>query len=232
MATPAQLMKVVSDATGVPLATIVDIDRRLVKGKLRTKHGRGLHAAQMTPLDSARLLTAVLASAQANASVEAVERYAQTLVDKTRSSKGLFGGLKLHGLTELSVDHSFVDGLAALIASASTGALAKLLYDSSLRWLPRIEVFAFTGAPRGGIRIAGMPDGSVVSVEYFPATNETKPKRGKRPRRGQDARAQEIAGDLEQSRRFTERTILLVAELLAQESRDNDAGSRRKIRSN
>lgn len=215
MATPAQLMKLVSDATGVPLPTIVDIDRKLVKGRLRTKRGRGLHAAQMTPLDSARLLTAVLASAQANASVEAVERYAQTEVDKTRSSNGLFRGTRLRELSTLSFEHSFVDGLAALIASASTGALAKRLYNSPLRWLPRIEVFAFTGATYGRIRIAAMPEGKIASVEYVRTTDETK-LRGKRTTRGQAVCTRENVGDLEQSRRITEHTILLIAELLAQ----------------
>jgi hypothetical protein len=215
MATPAQLMKVVSEATGVPLATIVDIDRRLVKGKLRTKHGRGLHAAQMTPLDSARLLTAVLASAQANASVEAVERYTQTRVDEARSSERLFDRIKVEDLNALPASHSFVDGLAALIASASTGALAKLLYDSSIRWLPRIEVFAFAGAARGRIRIAEMPDGGAAIVEYIPAPLEAKEARGRKTRRRRDAG--ESTGDLEQSRRVTEQTILMVAELLGQE---------------
>jgi len=37
MASPAELVRTMSAATGVPLPTIVDIDRRLVKGKLRTK---------------------------------------------------------------------------------------------------------------------------------------------------------------------------------------------------
>ena len=40
MASPAELVHTVSCATGVPLPTIVDIDRRLVKGKLRTKAGK------------------------------------------------------------------------------------------------------------------------------------------------------------------------------------------------
>jgi hypothetical protein len=45
MASPAELVRTVSAATGVPLPTVVDIDRRLVKGKLRTKGGRGFNVA-------------------------------------------------------------------------------------------------------------------------------------------------------------------------------------------
>src|SRR5271170_6555986 len=98
MATPAQLMQTLSCVTGVPLPTVVDIDRKLVKAKLRTKTGRGFNAAQMTPIDAARILTAVLASAQANASAEAVDRYAQTRPDKSRSSDHLFRAVNIEDL--------------------------------------------------------------------------------------------------------------------------------------
>ncbi len=64
MASPAQLMETISGATGLPLATVVDIDRRLVKARLRTIGGRGFSVARMMPLDAARLLTAILAISQ------------------------------------------------------------------------------------------------------------------------------------------------------------------------
>ena len=63
-------MERTSEVTGVPLATVVDMDRRLVKAGLRAKSGRGFNVAQMTPLDAARLLTAILASSQANLAAE------------------------------------------------------------------------------------------------------------------------------------------------------------------
>lgn len=221
MATPVQLVNVLSEATGVPLATVVDIDRKLVKGKLRSKGGRGFNAARMTPLDAARLLTAILGSPQANTSVDAVERYANTRPDRARSSDKLFGAMKLDELAALPARHSFVDALAALIASASTGALAKLILDLPLQsTLPRIEVFAFTRATRGRIRIAGLRNGLTASVEYAPAPVEAKPRRVKKIGRNHLALVDERAGDLEQSRRVTEFTILLVAELLAMESED------------
>jgi hypothetical protein len=221
MATPAQLAQMVSDVTGVPLATIVDLDRRLVKGKLRTISGRGFNAARMTPLDAARLLTAVLASPQANVAVEAVERYMQTQVDRARSSDRLFTTTGLDDLAALSVRHSFVDALTALIASASTGSLAKLIAASDNGWIPQIEVFAFTRAVRGRIRIAGLPNGMTGSVEFFP-TAAGEPPRAKRERRRMPP-ANDGAGDLEQSRRVTDRTILPIARLLVSESRDDRA---------
>lgn len=218
MASPAQLMQAVSNVTGTPLATVVDIDRKLVKGKLRTKGGRGLSVATMTPLDAARLLTALLGSPQANASVDAVERYAETLPDKTRSSDRFFGAAKLDDLAALPAGHSFVDALAALVASAVSGSLAELMANSKEGWLPHIEVFAFTGATRGRIRISGLPNGLTASIEYAPAPEPTKPLRTKKMSRVRNTRRHETIGDLEQSRRVTEGTILPIARLLAQES--------------
>lgn len=218
MASPAELVRTVSSATGVPLPTIVDIDRRLVKGKLRTKGGRGFNAAQMTALDAARLITALLASPQANAAAEAVERYAQARVDKTRSSDKLFGAVGLDDLAALLARHSFVDALTALISSASTGSLAKLIAASKDGWVPHIEVFAFTRAIRGRIRVAGLPNGLTASVEYLLATASIKPVRAKKIRHSRVAIADDSVDDLEQSRRITERTILSIAGLLAQES--------------
>jgi hypothetical protein len=214
MATPAQLVNAISETTGIPLPTVVDIDRKLVQGKLRTKGGRGFSAAQMTPLDAARLLTAALGSPQANASVEAVERYANTRVDRTRSSDKLFGAAMLDDLAALPARHGFVDALAALIASAATGSLAKLMADSVGGWVPHIEVFAFTRACRGRIRIAGLPKGGTASIEYIPSPADTK-TRVKPMSRSRDAYTHVNTGDLEQSRRITERTILPIAKLLA-----------------
>lgn len=216
MASPAELMETVSGATGVPLPTIVDIDRRLVKGQLRTKGGRGLNAAKMTPLDAARLLTAVLASPQANRSAEAVTRYAQTRVDRSRSSDELFGAARLEDLGSLPARHSFIDALGALIASAATGSLAMLMARSDDGWTPRIEVFALTRATRGRIRISGLPNTVTASVEYVAASVETKHRPAKKTGRDRVAIDGESIGDLEQSRRITERTILPVAKLLAQ----------------
>jgi hypothetical protein len=223
MASPAELVRTVSSATGVPLPTIVDIDRRLVKGKLRAKAGRGFNAAQMTPLDAAGLLTAVLASPHANASADAVERYTQTRVDKSRSSDRLFAAANLEDLATLPTRHSFVDALTALIASASTGSLAKLMTASNDGWVPHIEVFAFTRATRGRIRVAGLPNGLTASVEYMSAPEAAKPTRAKKIGRRRDAVTDENVGDLEQSRRITERTILPIAGLLAEESRNDRA---------
>jgi hypothetical protein len=218
MAGPAELVEALSKATGVAKATVVDIDRRLVTAGLRTKGGRGLSAARMTALDAARLLTAIIGSPQANASAEAVNRYSETHVDRWRSSDGLFGAIEVNDLAALPVRHSFVDGLAALIASASNGALAAMTAASRKVWLPHIEVYAFTRATYGRIRFSGMPNGKAASVEYILARTPSGSAERNAPSRKKDTAADTAQGDLEQSRRVTERTILAVAELLREDT--------------
>ena len=218
MTGPAELVEGLSKVTGLPLPTVVDIDRRLVKAGLRTKGGRGLSAARMTALDAARLLTAIIGCPQANASAEAVHRYAETHVDRRRSSEELFGGIEVDDLASLPARHSFVDGLSALIASTSNGALAALAAASRNRWQPQIEVYAFTRATYGRIRLSGMPNGKTASVEYILARTANERAGRKTTSRKKDASVAEAQGDLEQSRRITERTILAVAELLREDT--------------
>jgi hypothetical protein len=204
MATPAQLVETISGTTGVPLATVIDIDRKLTKAGLRTKGGRGFSAARMTPKDAAHLIMAMLAASQSNEAAIAVERYAHTRVDKERSSKGLFGAAALDDLAALSTQHDFITGLSAVIASATDGALFWLKQRGESKCPPRIEIFAFTRATLGRIRIAGLPNRKAASVEYLPIQGVSIAPMGS-------------SGDLEQSRRITERTIFAIAELLSLE---------------
>ena len=213
MATPPELVKAVSLATGLPLATVTDLDRRLVTRGLRSKGGRGPNAAKVTPLDAARLLTAVLASPQSNAAAEAVMRYEHTQPDADRSNKGLFGKIGLDDLAGLPPGHGFVEGLAALITSAEKGSLARLMTGTKTTKAPHLEVFAFTQATHGRIRLSGLPNGVTASVEYVPT-----PGKG-RTGKIRDAKG-ENSGDLEQSRRITGRTILSVAKLFAEKQRE------------
>jgi hypothetical protein len=203
MASPAQLVATVSRATGVPLPTVVDIDRKLAKAGLRTMSGRGRSAARMTAGDGARLLTAILASAQATEAANAVQRYMATTLDKRRSTHDL---TTLAGkvFSSLRARHGFVDALEALIVSAMH---AEQTASRTKGRSPSIEVFAFTRATYGRVRVSGLADRSTVVAEYLP---EAKARLSSNS--GSDG-----PGDLEQSRRITGRTILAVAELLAEE---------------
>jgi hypothetical protein len=203
MATPAELIKAVSTVTGLPYATVVDFDRRLTVAGLRTKGGRGYSAARVTPLDAARLLTAILGSPLATKSVETVRRYTKALVDPDRSSETSFANAGIGALTALPDRHGFVEALASLITAAGSWANAK---DPKSGAMPGIEIFAFTRATYGRIRLSNLPGEMSVNIEYLPASA-----------RRQSAKQSDAAGDLEQSRRITERTILAVAHLLQKE---------------
>jgi hypothetical protein len=222
MPSPAQMVQRLSETTGVSLATITDFDRRLVKQGLRSKGGRGLQVARVTPLDAARLLTAILGSAQANVAARAVDRYTGTQVDLDRSSENLFAASGLADLASVPARHSFVDGLEHLIASAATGALAQLIEKTKKQFAPpAIEVFALNQATFGRIRLAGLPNGMVVNLEYVPVSDSEGPHLEINGRG--IAGVSEISGDLEQSRRVTGRTILPLAKLFAEERENGSA---------
>jgi hypothetical protein len=198
MASPPELMQAVSEATGVAMATVVDMDRRLVKAELRTKGGRGLNAAKMTALDAARLLTAVLASPQSNRAAEAVQRYGQTKPDKARSSEKLFAGSGLEDLASLPASHSFEQGLAAIISSAAQGSLADYVQKSKAIERTSIEVSAVTNTTRASIRVLE------ANVEYTTSIDgRVRSNRGKTM----------VLGDLKEIRQITGQTILMIARL-------------------
>jgi hypothetical protein len=212
MASPAQLVQTISSVTGIPLPAVVDVDRKLVTANLRSKGGRGFNAARMTALDAARLLVAVLGSAQSNAAADTVTRYSLTAADKKRSSQKLFAAALIDDLAALPARHSFVDAVAALIASVATGSLASTAGDANT---PSIEVFAFTKATRGRIRISGLPNGLTASVEYAASALRAKDPPMRKPARTLYAVTNERTGDIERSSRVTERTIFAIATLLA-----------------
>jgi hypothetical protein len=221
MATPSELMKALSAATGIRYPTVFDLDRKLMEAKLRPISGRGSSAVKMTPLDAARLLTAVLASPQANEAAEAVLRYANTRPDKRRSSEGLFMGAGLDDFENLSARHSFIEGVAALIASAAGGALAKLASRAAQG--PHIEVFAFTQTTHGRIRISALSHGASVNVEYVPSAAEPDARKAASKNKKNETTG---PGDLEQSRRITGKTIFALAKLFKLEFRDDEQTAR------
>lgn len=88
--TPGQLVRVVADVLGIPEATMVVYDRRLVAEGLRSKAGHGRGSAQVTVRDAAHLLTAVLGSAQVKDSAATVRRYTETRPEGEASTKKLY----------------------------------------------------------------------------------------------------------------------------------------------
>jgi hypothetical protein len=84
---------------------------------------------------------------------------------------------------------------------------------------PVLKFSPSRGATRGRIRLAGRSDGVTASVEYAaPSSGAKSSREGK----GDSRRSPDTtSGDLEQSRRITERTILAIAKLLSKEDQDD-----------
>ena len=75
MATSVEMADKVADALGVGRQSVLHHLRNLGVRKLITYHGRGRHAAGMTPLDAARLTIAVVGSPLVKDSVATVEQF-------------------------------------------------------------------------------------------------------------------------------------------------------------
>jgi hypothetical protein len=141
--TPGQLVNAVAISLNVPAETVVQHDRNLVVAGLRTKGGRGQSAPKVTPLDAARLVTAVLGSVRIVDSVDTVRLFERTvrvppddipeetlrnLVEQDSNLTRLASAFS-HATAGLLQNHNFVEALAALIADATGLALAELTQE-------------------------------------------------------------------------------------------------------
>jgi hypothetical protein len=226
MATPGELTKALAEAVGLPEATITVHDRHLRAAGLRSKHGRGRGAAKVTARDAAHLLVALLGSGEIKDAAQTVRRYAETRPQHRASSAKIYGGTGIVELAALPREHSFIDAVEAIIASAAKGSLAELLAAEakSVRGrkadvAPLIDIAALTPGTAGDIRIAGVAGGVTASVRYalpspWDGRRRTPPKADIEVWEAR-LREQRPDTDLEQYRRISARTILRVAAVLA-----------------
>jgi hypothetical protein len=124
--TPGQLVKAVSVALDVPEETVVQHDRNLVVAGLRTTGARGRNAPHVTHLDAARLFVATLASIRTKDSVDAVKGFEGATNRKFQKEEPEFPSDEQKeqerfdfSIAKLPQYHSFIDGLASVIADAS-----------------------------------------------------------------------------------------------------------------
>ena len=89
MATPGQLVQVMSDVLGISKATVIPYDRVLSENGLRSKGGRGTSAAQVNSRDAANLLMALAASPIFGLSVKDAVRIASRM-DHVRKSASVW----------------------------------------------------------------------------------------------------------------------------------------------
>jgi hypothetical protein len=135
MATPGQLVECVATALNVPHATVVLYDRVLAENGLRSKGGRGKSAAKVTAEDAANLLIAIAGNSSdgINSAAATVERFSRLKYGRQADWRALISEntppelvkaaeeirqtdfMKVPGMDHLRSDHSFRDGLIALI---------------------------------------------------------------------------------------------------------------------
>jgi hypothetical protein len=142
MASPGQLVECVSAALNLPQATVVLYDRVLSENGLRSKGGRGRSAAKVTVEDAANLLIAIAGTPTSGigSAVAAVKQFSKLKYSerdydselqhlpedfqKTMRRHQPIDFLGLPGMEGLRDDHSFRDGLIALIQAVRHRKLA------------------------------------------------------------------------------------------------------------
>jgi len=85
---PAVVVAAVSDATGVPEASVTVHDRNLANEKLRAIGGRGRSGATQTPLDAARLIVAVACSRNVKDSADTVRANTDLIAEVEAAIRG------------------------------------------------------------------------------------------------------------------------------------------------
>ena len=112
----SDLITELSVMSGIPEASIAVVARRLREDGLLSQKGRGRGAAQATPLDAARLCIALMIGGKAKDASIVVADFGQLRLSSFDvEPEHAYGGLTLEAVG-LTPDHTFEEGLAALIA--------------------------------------------------------------------------------------------------------------------
>ena len=117
MATASQVVQAIAEVTGVPVTTVVQIDRVLTASGLRAVGGRGRGAPAVTPRDAAAMLMATIGSSTVKDSGRPVERHGRMMSNGTV--------LGIADLDDLPADHTFHDALAVLLTLGGRGDLGE-----------------------------------------------------------------------------------------------------------
>jgi hypothetical protein len=127
VATPGQLVQVMSDILGVSKGTVTQCDRLLAEHGFRSKSGRGRSAANVTSSDAANLLIALAASPSSGASpkdaVNVCRKFGSFVAVPMNDWQGDSSKLGLNTLSKLPKQHSLKTAVSALIKSAAKGEL-------------------------------------------------------------------------------------------------------------
>jgi hypothetical protein len=144
-----------SEVTGVPVATVREISRRLREaGLIRTGTGGRYGGADMTPGDASSLLTALMLVSTSAGSLSDIALLTKShLRDLISYGPGRWGRqLGLPQLCRLNRSHTFGDAFSALLASISSGdlerSIKKLAMDRPRGIAPNFELTVKINNPR------------------------------------------------------------------------------------
>ena len=227
MAGPGEMIRTSAEAMDLPEGSVVVYDRKLLTAGLRSKSGRGRSAAKVTARDAAHLLVAILGTAQVKDAVLAARRYQETQPVRHGSAAEGYAGLGIVELEDLPPEHSFIDALATLIASAAAGSLAAAMRAQAeeingqvILSPPHIEVAVLMPGTLGEIRIAGTGTGVSRSVRYA-LPDPWRDAGGGTPGAAalqaweDKLKPYQVEGDFRQQRSLSEKTIMRLSALLA-----------------
>lgn len=218
MASPAELVRAISEVTGVPEKTVINHDRNLAKAGLRTVGGRGTGAAKMTVRDARNLLLAVAGAPLVKDSVVPIEHHAK-LMPGTAGREGTgeqwqLPFVRIPELTKLHEKHTFGDALEALLNAAVNGTL-----ENELR--KEVDVGKETlNSPVTQIEINIVEPLTWASIEIY-VSNLINGAIGNRNPSvkidywiGNNTFVDRFRGDLLNYHRFTEKTLIAIGNIL------------------
>ncbi|MGV8832555.1 MAG: hypothetical protein ACOH2N_11305 [Devosia sp.] len=228
VASPGELIDLVSAMLGVPRPAVFSAHRYLRLAGFITQGGRGTSAAKMTPKDAANLLIAAASPGDLKDSPAFIERPGGLI---SPSRKWQLGYIAIPELAALAPDHAFVDALEALIAAATGGSLQRAAQEleggpvdlvNDVAPSLNIEVTILGPLPRGSILIEQLfrdeEDGHSQHPDnherHFYGNRPTKPGAGNLAWLD-IARGAELDVDLRTQMTFTHRTIAAIGALLA-----------------
>lgn len=213
MVSPGGLVEIIAALLGIEPRTVAQFDRQLAENGLRTSGGRGRSAAQVTSVDAANLLIAILGAPPAapaiKQAVETWKTYAELPALNSRGHPRTFPAesLFLSSMAELPPGHSFRDGLAALIDSIRFGEYRSLCEIGKKQAFLDVTIAWRYRRPTAGISVNGF-HGETERVVY--EEKERPPGSKRKVKKG----GQIGFFDMTQSRSISRHTLVPLAELL------------------
>jgi hypothetical protein len=120
-----------ADLLAIPAATVAQYDRQLAEAGFRTIKGRGPSASQVTAMDAANLLIAIMGAPVSGPTVKAAkdtcEVFGSLPANRVWGDARQFRRFGLLSLAKLPKKHYFRDAIAALIDGASRGELFRIV---------------------------------------------------------------------------------------------------------